>query len=300
MPTNATLTTLNSSEAGTVPEPEPEPEPYSWLDLDVNFGALLPSSAGTPINIGGEGDSSNATACWTGQQFQVLTESNLAVGSQVEAIPPGDVSSGTLVDNNLDRNWHSSDDLGDDSQIVRLTLPGPPGALYCISGVKLYWRNVYSARHYVVNSSTDGVHYTNDILNGAGYNRGAALGRIDEYSFPLHDGKQVQFTFLERQQQMTLDYDLLEIEVYGIAGKCNATFENEPAVTTASQLQMIQLINQQNLDGNSASASTELSWWVPEDCSPMAGMPQIDVNGGRCALYTGATAPTRSMSVYVT
>jgi hypothetical protein len=278
--TSNSTTTTNSS-AAPEPEPEPEPEP-NWLNSGVTFGTLLPSASGTPTMIGGEGNASNATTCWTGQKLIDVVEQNVAIGGHIYAFPEGDVPGGALVDKNLDRNWHSKDGRLDTAQMIRITLPKP--GLQCISGVKLYWRNVYTAKSYAVSSSTDGLNYTHDLLQGAGMNVEAKKGRIDEYSFAMHDAKMVQFDLLEKQHATTLDYDLLEIEVYGIPGKCNDTFAHEPAVNMSSQLAIInQMRQQQQAPAGASTAGTigvAAAYAFRQQCTPMPGQEMIDKNGG--------------------
>ena len=287
----ATQNTTNTT--GPEPEPEPQPEPNTgWLNSGVSFGNLLPSSSGTPTLVGGEANSVNATVCWTGQQLFPVTTTNLAIGGTVEATPPGDVSWRALIDDNLDRNWHSSDGLTENvTQYIKITLPGSATGLHCISGLKVYWRNVYTASSYMVNTSTDGVSYSHDILQGAAMNMPADVGRIDEFEFPLHDAKHVQLALLAKQQQTTLDYDILEVEVYGLAGKCNDTFGHEPQVNVTSQLNMIQQLANQNPEASgfasveAGSVFAEEAYEWQEACTPMPGQPSIDTNGGKHRIH---------------
>lgn len=288
LPSNSTSTNTSGSDTPTAPEPEPEPS-SDWLNQGVSFGALLPSTSGTPVLIGNENNLSNATTCWTGQQLVAVVENNLASGSAVLAVPPGDVPSSALADSNLDRNWHSQDGLNA-TQLLRITLPG--SGLHCISGLKLYWRNVYTAKTYTVNSSTDGQSYTTDILQGAASNLPAQIGRIDEYSFALHDAKYVQLSLLEKQTPTTLDFDLLEVEVYGITGKCNDTFGHEPQINATAQLDMLLQMQQQLPTGSSGGGLNTAGGSVlvgaahtfNAQCTPMPGTPLIDANGGTLCL----------------
>lgn len=115
---------------------------------------------------------------------------NLAVGSYVRAIPTGDIKAAwVLCDDNLDRNWHSNDDLPNSTpQALIITLPGNDFSgsdKKCIGAVKLYWRNVYTAKAYTVHSSLDGEQWTADLLLDRAKDLPPELGRIDEHEFGL-------------------------------------------------------------------------------------------------------------------
>jgi len=286
--------TGNGTELSGSPEPEPEPEPEpapsppSWLTGEVEFGELEPSDA--VVSIGSENNVTNNTACWTGQQFLRVYDENVAIGGIVVATPVGDVHPRALVDANLDRNWHSRDGDGQDfAQQIDIALPGNDDhhqTYYCISGLKLYWRNVYTAAAYMVNSSTDGITYTPDLLEGAAMNVSRKIGRIDEYNFALHDARHVQLRFLKKQEGSTLDYDLLEAEVYGLAGKCNDTFGHEPEINATSQLAMLQQMQESNgdsaavgLGAEDGSVEVESTYAAEQMCNVPPGQPAIDDNG---------------------
>jgi hypothetical protein len=286
---------VNGTTPDPQPEPEPEPEPPpptpAWLSNDVSdgFAVFEPSELGSATNIGSERNVSNATACWTGQQFQNLADFNLVVGSVVEAIPAGDVDTAALVDANLDRNWHSVDEYDGLQQIV-IQLPGNDQhhkSFYCISGMKLYWRNAYTAKAYKVSSSTDGITYTPDLLEGVASNLTATIGRVDEYNFALHDARYVMFNFTQKQAENTLDLDLLELEVYGIDGKCNDTFGHEPKINTTSQLAMLQRMAESNGEdaasvehgAEAGSVEVESTYAAAQMCQTPPGQPAIDAYG---------------------
>ena len=281
------------------PEPEPEPEPEleppeeepAWMSNDVadGFGVFEPSELGSVTNIGSERNLSNATACWTGQQFRNLPDYNIGVGSVVEAIPTGDVDAAALVDANLDRNWHSIDEY-DGLQQIHIHLPGNDQhhkTFYCLSGLKLYWRNAYTASSYDVSTSTDGIVYTTDVLEEAATNLTARIGRIDEYNFALHDARHVLLNFTKKQTETTLDLDLLELEVYGMAGKCNDTFGHEPRINGTNQLAMLQRMAESNGDDASSvghgedagSVEVESTYAAAQSCNTPPGQPAIDADG---------------------
>ena len=282
----------------TEPEPEPEPEPEElapsppandWMSNSGSGATFEPSELGSVTNIGSETNVTNATACWTGQQFRTMPDYNVGVGSVVEAIPPGDVDAASLVDANLDRNWHSVDEY-DGLQQIHVLLPGNDQhhkTFYCISGLKLYWRNAYTAKAYKLSSSTDGFSYTRDLLEGVASNLTATAGRIDEYNFALHDARHVLLNFTQKQMATTLDYDLLELEVYGMAGKCNDTFGHEPNANSTNQLEMLQRMAEANGEdagtvgtgAEAGSVEVESTYSLAARCATPPGEPAIDRYG---------------------
>eukprot|EP01052_Picozoa_sp_SAG31_P041960 SAG31_NODE_6511_length_1991_cov_1.470402_2_plen_524_part_01 len=178
--------------------------------------------------------------------FREIELANLARGSRVRANPPGDIRSAwVLCDGNLDRNWHSDDDLPNSTpQELVITLPGNDFSgndKKCIASIKLFWRNVYTARAYTVQSSLDGHRYTDDLLLNRAKNLPAELGRIDEFEFGLHDARFVKLTLTEKQRNYTLDYDLLEVEIFGTPhGKCNDTFRHQPPLNFTAEYEFAQ------------------------------------------------------------
>ena len=280
------------------PEPEPEPEPAVppppppfWLNDNVadNFGQFTPSESGSVTNVGSERNVTNATACWTGHQFLMRDDHNVGIGSILQAIPEGDVSASALMDANLDRNWHSIDEY-DDLQQIKVALPGNDNhhkTFYCISGLKIYWRNAYTAKDYGVSSSTDDVFYGEDLLEGTANNLTGRIGRIDEYNFALHDARFVTLNFTAKQSENTLDLDILELEVYGLDGKCNDTFGHEPPINATSQLMMLQMM-QESLGSDASAAGSgaeagsvhvESMYQLAQSCATPHGEPMIDADG---------------------
>ena len=188
--------------------PVPEPDPTAMVSEDPNGDAA--PTFGAPVDPNYEAACANMTN---------LPLINLAVGGKASVAPAGDIkATKTLIDGDLDRNWHSIDTLARfDTQTTEIQLPGVDWSgqdLNCIGGIKLFWRNVYTAAAVSVHSSLDGKAWTGDLVpglhgDGGGKNLPAEVGRVDDLEFGLHDARFVKLVLLAKQVTASFNHLIL-------------------------------------------------------------------------------------------